>query len=186
MRFWGVAERKIICLCMHSFLALVSRVFSTPKRFISADKHFTFKNDWLVCTHHYYVRVPACVCVCLLINAIFFSLVGCHAIGKIQPNSQNKPQFYPHISFSMPRNLFTMTLVNRSCASSANLMSKPFLIYCRVFFPQTTQWVDANTKLLYTRHIVFYTHTEEWNRFCLLSFIKQSQYQRAHIARECI
>ena len=109
----------------------------------------------------------------------FFLLVCCYATGKIQPNIQNKPQF-PHFLFSMPPNLFTMMLVNRSCASSANLMSKPFLIYCEIFFSRRhkVNWKDAYMdckNIIYTAcHCSIYTKRSKIV-FVYFHFL-QSQY----------
>lgn len=80
-------------------------------------------------------RVYECVFV---FKCDFFSWLLSHRQNTVKYTK--KPQFLTPArtsffhSLFVPRNLFTMTLVNRSCASSANLMSKPFLIYCEIFF----------------------------------------------------
>lgn len=172
--------RGVYDLFVYAFFFRISffAFFPPPKPFISADKHFTFRNDWLVCTHHYY----ATKCDFLLA-----SWLPCHRHNTAKSTKQTTVSTRTVFS-STPRNLFTMTLVNRSCASSANLMSKPFLIYCRIFLADTepTLWVGCKYNWHGLRNYIyihglalFYIHPtsntyEEQNRFCLLSFITKS------------
>lgn len=121
-----------------------------------------------------------------------FFLVGCLLCHRQNTAKYTKQTTILPALFCccVPPNLFTMTLVNRSCASSANLMSKPFLIYCEFFFRQTQsqpRWCKHNwwhakhglQSLLYTRHvIVLYTERAK-------SFLSTSIYKtvNTHIAR---
>lgn len=151
--------------------------------------------DWFA---HIIIMCEYILSVRLVLNATFFVLwIPCH-----RQNTQNKPHFCPHFFSPLLRNLFTMTLVNRSCASSANLMSKPFLIYCD-FFSQTQnqlcylnaskidgkQNMDYKIIIYTTCHCFIYRHTETHTREAK-SFLSTSIYKAVnvsvHILHECV
>lgn len=115
--------------------------FSRHQPFIFADKLSTLKlTDWFA----------HIVCACLK-RDFFPSRLAAKPSAKYSQLLKTIHIFASYSIFfsSVLPNLFTVTLVNRCCASSANLMSEPFLIYCEcVFF--SSSWLTQKT------------HTHNW------------------------
>lgn len=122
----------MICLYMHSFFAFRFSRFFHPQ-----NHSFPLINILLLKMTDWFAHI---IIMCeLLATKCDFLLAGwlpCHRHNTAKSTKQTTVSTRTVFS-SAPRNLFTMTLVNRSCASSANLMSKPFLIYCRIFLADT-------------------------------------------------
>lgn len=185
-----VRSRGVWSVCimyMHSFFAFCFSRFFHPQ-----NHSFPLINILLLKMTDWFAHI---IIMCeLLATKCDFLLAGwlpCHRHNTAKSTKQTTVSTRTVFS-SAPRNLFTMTLVNRSCTSSANLMSKPFLIYCRIFFGRhranAVSWMQIQltwtTKLhLYTRlGIVLYTSNIQHIRGAK-SFLSTFIYNKVNISK---